>query len=82
MASQSNSLKSVKNETSELQSKMDFLERNLNTPEQMSLLTSLEIHGIPEKPDENVNKLFNDVAQKLGVEINREDVQCLRQSSL
>lgn len=43
------------------------LKEELNTSEQYSRLPNLEIHGLPQRPHENLGEIIADIARRVGV---------------
>jgi len=55
-------------------SKLNALELKINNIEQGSLGSSLEIHGVPVKPNENCRSIVSVVGRSLGVDISPNDI--------
>lgn len=61
-------------ENNKLQSRVTELEDRLDDSEQYSRLNTIEINGIPEKADENVLSLVQEVGKSLGLQVNEDMV--------
>lgn len=71
----SKKLKMVKTESDQLKNKVDQLEHIVNVQEQSTLLSTLEVHGLPMRQEEDLRQTFIDIAKALKnpIDINNID---------
>ncbi|XP_051175675.1 uncharacterized protein LOC127290897 [Leptopilina boulardi] len=67
-------LKNVKVDNEAIHNRMVELERSLNFHEQSSLMSSMDIRGLPVKPDEDLKNTFCRIAASLNVEMTQENI--------
>lgn len=71
---QNDTLLTLRNENKKLKDKTEALQRDLNIYEQLSLQNTLEIHGIPQKPSEDLLSTCCDIAKALQVPLTIADI--------
>lgn len=69
-----NSLKHAKTESAQLKIQVSNLENIINIHEQSLLSSSLEVHGFPEKQNENLSESFVKIANSLQVTVDNENI--------
>ena len=71
--------KELKQKIANLESNMNSLGMEVNDLEQYGRRDCIEISGVPQQPDEDIEKIAITIGKVLGIDVNRKDIQgCYR----